>query len=88
MKCLRACEARLQRNAFSMVTGAAMTATSIRLHQDECAKTAMSLIVTHNIQQAGRAAEETGFFGDVRRVEFNSTYRSFTSPSDKRSEDY
>jgi phosphate transport system ATP-binding protein len=46
------------------------------------------VIVTHNMQQAARVADFTGFFllGDL--VEFDKTARLFTTPSDKRTEDY
>ncbi len=46
------------------------------------------VIVTHNMQQAARVADFTGFFlmGDL--VEFDITKKIFTSPSDKRTEEY
>jgi len=46
------------------------------------------VIVTHNMQQAARVAEWTGFFllGDL--IEFDKTEKIFTTPSDKRTEDY
>src|SRR5208283_3055545 len=46
------------------------------------------VIVTHNMQQAARVAENTGFFLNGRMVEFNSTDKIFTTPKDKRTEDY
>jgi phosphate transport system ATP-binding protein len=46
------------------------------------------VIVTHNMQQAARVAEKTGFFLMGRLVEFDSTHKIFTNPSDKRTEDY
>jgi phosphate transport system ATP-binding protein len=54
------------------------------------------VIVTHNMQQAARVADMTAFFslevGDGRRtgvlVEYDTTEKIFTSPSDKRTEDY
>ena len=46
------------------------------------------VIVTHNMQQAARVAEQTGFFLTGKLVEFDSTHKIFTSPSDKRTEDY
>jgi phosphate transport system ATP-binding protein len=54
------------------------------------------VIVTHNMQQAARVADLTAFFtlevGDGRRtgvlVEYDSTEKIFTNPSDKRTEDY
>ena len=46
------------------------------------------VIVTHNMQQAARISEETGFMllGDL--VEFDKTEAIFTRPGDKRTEDY
>ena len=43
------------------------------------------VIVTHNMQQAARVAEYTGFFLMGRLVEFD---KIFTTPRDKRTEDY
>ena len=46
------------------------------------------VIVTHNMQQAARVAENTGFFLTGKMVEFDSTDKIFTNPKDKRTEDY
>ncbi len=46
------------------------------------------VIVTHNMQQAARVAENTGFFLNGHLVEFDATTKIFTNPSDKRTEDY
>jgi phosphate transport system ATP-binding protein len=46
------------------------------------------VIVTHNMQQAARVAERTGFFLNGKLVEFDSTHKIFTNPGDKRTEDY
>jgi phosphate transport system ATP-binding protein len=46
------------------------------------------VIVTHNMQQAARVAERTGFFLNGKLIEFDSTHKIFTNPSDKRTEDY
>lgn len=46
------------------------------------------VIVTHNMQQAARVAEMTGFFLSGYLVEFDATTRIFTNPSDKKTEDY
>jgi phosphate transport system ATP-binding protein len=46
------------------------------------------VIVTHNMQQASRVAEYTGFFLMGRLIEFDKTEKIFTNPSDKRTEDY
>lgn len=46
------------------------------------------IIVTHNMQQAARVSDFSGFllFGDL--VEFNETGKIFTAPEDKRTQDY
>lgn len=46
------------------------------------------LIVTHNMQQAARASDYTGFMLLGELVEFGETSEIFTSPKDKRTEDY
>lgn len=46
------------------------------------------VIVTHNMQQAARVADYTSFFLMGRLVEFDKTEKIFTTPSDKRTEDY
>ena len=46
------------------------------------------VIVTHNMQQAARVAEFTGFFLLGRLIEYDRTEKIFTNPSDKRTEDY
>ena len=46
------------------------------------------VIVTHNMQQAGRVSDYTGFFYLGKLVEFGPTTKIFTNPSEKRTEDY
>ncbi len=46
------------------------------------------VIVTHNMQQAARVSDETGFFLNGRMVEFNGTKRLFTAPGNRETEDY
>jgi phosphate transport system ATP-binding protein len=46
------------------------------------------VIVTHNMQQAARVAEFTGFFLMGSLIEFDKTETIFTKPNDKRTEDY
>ena len=46
------------------------------------------IIVTHNMQQAARVSDETGFFLLGEMIEFGETKRVFTAPTDKRTEDY
>jgi len=45
-------------------------------------------IVTHNMQQAARVSEWTGFFLLGEMVEFGVTKELFTMPRDKKTEDY
>ena len=46
------------------------------------------VIVTHNMQQAVRVSDTTAFFllGDL--VEYGDTEKIFSTPADKRTEDY
>ena len=46
------------------------------------------VIVTHNMQQAARISDETGFFLNGELIEYNNTKDIFTIPSDKRTQDY
>src|SRR5262245_50617064 len=46
------------------------------------------IIVTHNMQQAARVSDETGFFLNGRLIEFRETKRLFTAPVERETEDY
>lgn len=46
------------------------------------------VIVTHNMQQAARVADNTGFFLLGRLIEFNKTDVIFKKPARKETEDY
>ncbi len=46
------------------------------------------LIVTHNMQQAARVSDFNGFMLPGELVELDKTSKIFTSPADKRTEDY
>ncbi len=46
------------------------------------------VIVTHNMQQAARVSDHTGFFYLGRMVEFGATEQVFTRPRDERTEAY
>jgi len=46
------------------------------------------IIVTHNMQQAARVSDETGFMLLGVLVEFGDTQEIFTAPKDKRTEEY
>jgi phosphate transport system ATP-binding protein len=70
--------------------------TSIEELMHELKRDYTLVIVTHNMQQAARVADLTAFFnldmaGAERSgtlVEYNTTDKIFTNPSDKRTEDY
>ena len=46
------------------------------------------VIVTHNMQQAARVSDFTAFFYLGELIEMDRTEKIFTSPSNKRTEDY
>ncbi len=46
------------------------------------------VIVTHNMQQAARVSDRTAFFLSGEVVEYTDTNQLFTTPKDKRTEDY
>ncbi|WP_075618087.1 phosphate ABC transporter ATP-binding protein PstB [Paenisporosarcina indica] len=46
------------------------------------------IIVTHNMQQAARISDKTAFFLNGEVIEFDKTDTIFSTPSDKRTEDY
>src|SRR3984893_14021211 len=52
--------------------------------RDQCTQ----VIVTHNMQQAARVAESTGFFLLGRLIEFDKTETIFKAPPRKENEDY
>jgi len=58
----------------------------------ELAKSMSIVIVTHNMQQAARVSDYTGFFlsdgGPGRLIEVGSTSDIFSNPREKRTEDY
>lgn len=55
---------------------------------DELKKNYTVIIVTHNMQQAGRIADKTAFFLSGEVVEYGNTEDIFYKPRDKRTEDY
>ena len=54
----------------------------------ELKQTYTIILVTHNMQQAARVADFTGFFYLGRLVEFGETEQVFTRPTDERTEAY
>jgi len=55
---------------------------------EELKRTVTIVIVTHNMQQAARVADDTAFLLDGELVEVGATERIFTNPSDSRTEEY
>lgn len=55
---------------------------------DEIKKQYTIIIVTHNMQQATRVSDKTGFFLLGELVEFTDTETLFSLPKDQRTEDY
>lgn len=55
---------------------------------EELKKSLTIVIVTHNMQQATRIADKTAFFLLGELVEFDDTEKIFSSPRDKRTENY
>lgn len=54
----------------------------------DLAKRYTIIIVTHNMQQAGRISDRTAFFLMGEMIEMNSTQKIFSNPDNKRTEDY
>src|SRR6202142_243569 len=63
------------------------TATVEELIQ-ELAEDYTIAIVTHNMQQAARVSDKTAFMYLGELIEFDDTNKIFTSPSDRRTQDY
>ena len=55
---------------------------------DELKEKYTIVIVTHNMQQAGRISDKTAFFLHGEIVEYDTTDQIFSKPADKRTEDY
>ncbi len=55
---------------------------------EELKKNYTIIIVTHNMQQAARVSDYTGFFYIGKLIEYNQTDRLFTTPDVKQTEDY
>jgi len=51
-------------------------------------KTYTIIIVTHNMQQAARVSDMTGFFYIGKLIEYSATDKIFTRPDVKQTEDY
>ena len=54
----------------------------------ELKKTYTLILVTHNMQQAGRVSDKTAFFYLGELVEYDDTRAMFTNPKDNRTQNY
>ncbi len=65
-------------------------ASTLRIEElaRDLAKDITIVIVTHNMQQAARVSDFTGFFLDGELIEYGLTNELFTRPRDRRTEDY
>ena len=65
-------------------------ASTLRIEEliDDLKEQYTVVVVTHNMQQATRIADQTIFFLNGEVVEAGPTEKIFTTPSDKRTEDY
>ena len=55
---------------------------------DELVKNFTIVIVTHSMQQAARVSQETAFFHMGNLIEMGPTERIFSTPEEKRTQDY
>ena len=65
-----------------------MSTARIEELMQELKKDYTIIIVTHNMQQAARVSDDTGYMLLGELIEFDETERIFTAPRDKRTEDY
>ncbi|MCU1339350.1 MAG: PstB2 [Bryobacterales bacterium] len=70
-------------SALDPISTAKVEETVLQL-RDECTV----VMVTHNLQQAGRIADYTGFFLMGRLVEFGPTDAVFLQPAERSTQDY
>ena len=66
----------------------ARSATWDELASEEVKDRYTVVMVTHNMQQAARISDNTAFFLLGELVEFGKTEQVFSTPADKRTEDY
>ena len=55
---------------------------------DELKENFTIIIVTHSMQQAARISDRTAFFNMGKIVEFDTTDKNFTNPSNQQTQDY
>ena len=76
---------RLKKSALGLSGGSTMKVEEL---MSELKKNYTVVIVTHNMQQAARISDRTAFFLLGELVEVGPTEEIFSTPSDKRTEDY
>ena len=79
---------RLKKSALGLSGGQQQRLCIARALAVELKKDYTVVMVTHNMQQAARVSDNTAFFLLGELVEFGKTERLFSTPSDKRTEDY
>ena len=65
-----------------------ISTTKIEQLIDELKKSFTIVIVTHNMQQAGRVSDKTAFFYLGELIEYDKTRRLFTKPKEERTQNY
>ncbi len=65
-----------------------MATARIEELMQELKKNYTIVIVTHNMQQAARVSDDTGYMLLGELIEFGQTHNIFTTPKDKQTEDY
>jgi phosphate transport system ATP-binding protein len=70
-------------SALDPISTAKIEELFFQLKEDCCV-----LVVTHNMQQAARASDYTGFMNMGTLIEFNKSSKIFTNPEQKLTEDY
>ena len=79
---------RLKKSALGLSGGQQQRLCIARALAVELKEKYTIVIVTHNMQQAVRISDNTAFFLLGELVEYGSTERLFSQPTDKRTEDY
>ncbi|HEY8661006.1 MAG TPA: ATP-binding cassette domain-containing protein, partial [Hanamia sp.] len=65
-----------------------ISTSSIEVLLQELKNNYTIIIVTHNMQQAGRVSDKTAFFYLGELIEYDITKNMFTNPQDKRTQNY
>lgn len=65
-----------------------ISTSSVEVLLHELKKNYTIIIVTHNMQQAGRVSDKTAFFYMGELIEYDKTKNMFTNPKDERTQNY